>query len=141
MRLVLRFLWLRVMETGECILDVVGHGDVDFPLVVVPIDSEANIPLPLPLVAHGAFLLQGCHEVLFVFFSDIFYTKIIHNEAETDGSQIMFSETRADRALPIFFGIQAFCEEVLSYFSGKGEALHSLSDFKIDVAIFADFIP
>ena len=141
MGLVLRFLWLWVVETGECVLNVVGHGDVDFPLLVVPIDGEANVPLSFPLVADGVFLLQGCHEVLGMFFADIFYTKIIHDEAETDGAPVMFPETRADSALPISFGIQSFCEEVLGYFSGEGEAVHPLSDFKVDVAIFADFIP
>jgi len=71
---------------------------------------------------------------------DVFDTEIIHNEAESDGAPVMFPKPWADFTLLIAFCIQTFFEELLGYFPGKGEAVHPLSDFEIEVSIFGDFV-
>ena len=101
MRLALRSSRSWVVETGECFLYVVWHGDVDLLVFVVPINRQADVAAAFPLMADGAVLFDGLHEMLGASGAHVLDAEVVHNQAETDWPPIMFPKTQADLALSV----------------------------------------
>ena len=76
-RLILWCSWFGVVKTGECLGDIIWHGNMYFPPLVIPIDGEADVPFSFPFVADGIIVLEGLHEVIGMLFADVFDAEII----------------------------------------------------------------
>jgi len=57
--------------------------------------------------------LENIQEVVEVFESDVFYTKVIYDEAELDGAPFVAPETRGGFSFIIAFSKQAGSEEIV----------------------------
>ena len=67
-RLMLKYFGDKMSESGECLFNVAGHGEVDFTFLVVPIECDAEIPSSFPVFFNFVVLLKCLDEVVVVSF-------------------------------------------------------------------------
>ncbi len=99
--LMLKYFGNKVSELGECLLNVAGHGEVDFTFLVVPIKCDAEIPSFFPVFFNFVVLLKYLDEVVDISFVNVFITKIAHDQCEADGSPVVFPVPWCDFALAV----------------------------------------
>ena len=58
---------------------------MDLPFLVVPHHVDANVSVA-HLIGHDLVILEDGHEVVNVFVPDIFYTEVVNNKCEGNGS-------------------------------------------------------
>ncbi len=75
-----------VIEELEGLLHVSRHVYVDLSFFVVPRHVDANVSVARPIGLDLVMFLEGGHEVIGVFFTNVFYAKIVDNECERNGS-------------------------------------------------------
>ena len=51
--------WWGVVKGVKCILDILGHGDVNMAVFVVPIQGHATVQGAIPINGDGVVLLEG----------------------------------------------------------------------------------
>ncbi len=107
-RLVLKYFWDKMSESGECLFNVAGHGEVDFTFLVVPIKCDAEIPSSFPVFFNFVVLLKCLDEVVDVSFVNLFNAKIAHNQCEADGLPVVFPVPWCDFALVVSCLKQSF---------------------------------
>jgi hypothetical protein len=79
--------------------------------------------------------LENIKEVVEVFNSNIFYTKVINNEAELDGTPFMTPEARGGFCFIVSFCKKAGLEEIIGQNAGLGKAVAALANFEVDPTI------
>ena len=89
-RAVYRAFGLRVVQGFKSFLNILGHGDVNISVWVVPFEGKATIEGTGPVNGDGVVLLECIDEVLGIGFVDVFDAKVIDTETEPDGLGIMF---------------------------------------------------
>ena len=57
-RLILKFLWLLVIETLESIENIGEHGEVHYAVAIVPIPIQSNIASSLPVAGYGVVIVR-----------------------------------------------------------------------------------
>jgi hypothetical protein len=62
----------------EGIVDVAGHGKVDFAFDIIPFQGEPAVFFSLPIRRHLIVLFDNSNQVICVLFSDVFDSKIIN---------------------------------------------------------------
>ncbi len=67
-----------------------------------------------------------------MFNSNIFYPKVIYDEAELDGTPFVAPETRS---FIVAFGMKARLEEIVGQDVGLGETIAALADFEVDPTV------
>ena len=82
--MVLRLLWLGVVEVLEGILHVAQHGEVDLADFIVPVEVEAKVAGPVPVVGKFLVLLEDVHEVVDVLFALVLIYKIFNTKGKRD---------------------------------------------------------
>ena len=73
-----------MVELHQCLLDIFQHGDVDFPLVVVPVKVNAEVLFAGPSMGYGVIIFKDSNEVLRMSFTHIFDAIIVHVKREAD---------------------------------------------------------
>jgi hypothetical protein len=79
--------------------------------------------------------LEEVQEMVEVFNTHIFNTKVIHNEAELDGSPFVAPETRSGSRFVVTFGLKAGAKEILGQDACLGKTITSLANFKVDPTV------
>lgn len=70
-----------------------------------------------------------------MFFSNIFYGKIIDNECEYGRPRDVFPETRGVSALVVAVFAQTFSKKIIGETASLGEAVHAFVDANVDSAV------
>ena len=83
--MVLWFLGGGLMETFECVVNVDDHLQVHTFVAIIPVQIDTKVTCALPIMGDRVIFLEGVHEMLGMFLSDIFYAEIIHAEGEDNG--------------------------------------------------------
>jgi len=73
--------------------------------------------------------------VVEVFYSNIFYTKVIHYEAELDGTPFVVPEARGGFSLVVAFSKKAGSEEIVGQNASLGKAIAALANFEVDPTV------
>jgi hypothetical protein len=79
----------QVAETVECLLDVPWHGDIDCYVIIIPCQVQATIDFRIPVYGDCVMCFQGLEKMFGVIGIGVFYSKIVDDEAEGDGSRCM----------------------------------------------------
>ena len=90
-----------MVESYQCLLDVFHHGEVDFLLVVVPVEVDAKVLLACTIMGDGVMMFEDSHEVLRMLFAHTFDAKIAHVKREADWACGVRPETGGKFALLI----------------------------------------
>ncbi len=99
--LMLKYFGNMVSKSGECSLNVAGHGEVDFTFLVVPIECDAKIPSFFLVFFNFVVLLKCLDEVVDISFVNVFNTEIVHDQCEADGLPVVFPVPWCDFALAV----------------------------------------
>ena len=67
-----------------------------------------------------------------MFDSNIFYTKVIHYEAELDGMPFVVPEARGGFSLVVAFSKKAGSKEIVGQNASLGKAIAALANFEVD---------
>ncbi len=70
-----------------------------------------------------------------MFDSNIFYAKVINNEAELDGTPFVAPEARGGFRFIVAFSKKARSEEIVGQDAGLGKAIAALANFKVDPTV------
>jgi len=70
-----------------------------------------------------------------VFDSNIFYTRVIHYEAELDGTPFVAPEARGGFSLIVAFSKKARSEEIVGQNASLGKAVAALANFEVDPTV------
>ena len=70
-----------------------------------------------------------------MFNSNIFYTRVIHYEAELDGMPFVVPEARGGFSLIVAFSKKARSEEIVGQNASLGKAVAALANFKVDPTV------
>ena len=62
----------------EGIVDVAGHGEVDFAFDVIPFQGETAVFFSLPICRHLIMLFNNSNQVICMLPSDVFDSEIIN---------------------------------------------------------------
>jgi len=78
---------------------------------------------------------ENVQKVVEVFYSNVFYAKVIHDEAELDRTPFVAPETRGGFNFIIAFSEKAGSEEIVGKDAGLGKAIAAAANFEVDPAI------
>ena len=137
--MVLRILWLGVVEVFEGILHIAQHGEVDLADFIVPIEVEAKVAGPVPVVGKFLVLLEDVHEVVDVLFALVLIYKIFNTKGKRDIMPSMGPKTRHNLVLPVALCVQSFLEQLLGEEPGFRKSVNASPDFDVNVAVLFDF--
>jgi hypothetical protein len=91
------------MFGGPCMLelvqhgrDVMGHGNVDVFLFVIPGNGETAEQSARPVFGDGVELAECAEEVHGVLFADILDAEIVHDKGEVNGTSVVRPQRRCD---------------------------------------------
>ena len=66
-----------VLKLVERFLYIYWHGDVQYAFLLVPVQCDATVENPSPILCDIIFLLECMYEVNCVLFSLVFYPKVV----------------------------------------------------------------
>ena len=69
--------WSGMLKLLERFLYIYWHGDVQYACLVVPVQCDATVETPSPILCNIIFFLGCMYDVQFVLFSIVFYPKVI----------------------------------------------------------------
>ena len=127
-----------MVELQECLFDVAGHGDINVAFVVVPIDSEAAVEVAGPVDGEFVVGFDGIDEMLGVGFGKVLDAEVVYAEDEGGGLGAMAPEAGGEGHGFVAVGCEFFDELVERDDVGFLEAVHTATDFEIDVAVVGD---
>jgi hypothetical protein len=102
--------WLgraRVLEFEEKVIDVSGHAESAALARIIPFDGDASKFVASHVELYPMKFLEKCKQIVEMFHAHIFYTEVIHNEAELKGAPFMAPETGCGRSLVETFRYKA----------------------------------
>ena len=85
----LEFLGVRMIPFKAESGDVVVHVEAAGVMSVIPLEFDSGIHIALPIFGDVVVFLEVISEVLGIPFTDIFNTKVVHNEAEEDRTPVV----------------------------------------------------
>ena len=94
----------------ELLDDVSGHGDVEHSLFVILLESNPAAEIAVPINGEFIFILDARNEVVNIFPTFVFYTKIINDQREGDWPGCVFTKTWGLFALKVSVGGKALLE-------------------------------
>ena len=125
------YLWLLTFEPFEGFRNVIWHGEVNAAGVIIPIKIESKVALALPILCDVIILFDAFNEMVSMLLYNILYSKIFHNERETDRPPFMCPQTGCNLALVVAVGIEACFKECLGKDSTLGKPIHYALDGNI----------
>ncbi len=66
---------------------------MDLALDVVPVKGESDVSRSFPIYVDFLVFLQDADEVVRIFLTHLFYSKVVNNECEADGLPFVLPET------------------------------------------------
>ena len=134
--LVLSFERCDMVKTIHGFGAVPWHGDADPTPSVVPRNSEAKVSCPVPVLGSLVELVQRLQEVVGMFPSDVFDSKVINTEGKRDWSPVVLPKTWCNGALMVAFCNKTFFKELLCNDASLWQPVHTFLDTDIYVPIF-----
>jgi hypothetical protein len=104
-------------------------------ICIVPFDVDTGKLVPYHVELYSMKFIENIKEVIEVFYSDIFYSKVINNEAELDGMPFVAPEARGGFHLVVTFNKKAGSEEIIGEDASLGQTITTLANFKVDPTI------
>ena len=105
-----RFLMLELCEGFG---DISWHGEVNLSLGVVPVKGDASVMRAGPVCGDLVVFSEDLEEMLRVFFSAVFDTKIVRHKGELDGMPFVGPESRDELTLAVAMLVEVFFEEFI----------------------------
>jgi len=102
-----------MFELNEQGCDVTWHTDVTASICIVPFDIDTRKLISGHVELDPVEFLENIQEVVEVFDADVFYTKVIYDVAELDGTPFVAPETRGGFNFIIAFSKKAGSEEII----------------------------
>ncbi len=130
-----RLAWTGMFKLNEYVVNVTRHTDATATICVVPFDINTCKFITGHVVLDFMESLEKIKEVVEVFDSNIFYAKVVNNEAELDGTPFVAPETQGGSRLIVAFSKKARSEEIVGHDAGLGKAITALANFKVDPTI------
>ena len=82
-----------VPKSCERCYAVIRHGQMYLSFFVVLIHINSTVLFPVPVFCDDIEFFEYRYEMVGMFFSNVFYSEIVYDEAETDWAQLMCPET------------------------------------------------
>ncbi len=127
--------WTGMFKLNEEVSNVTWHTDVTLTFYVVPFDINTHKFITSHVVLDPMEFLEKIKEVVEVFDFNIFYPKVIYNEAELDGTPFVVPETRGGFSFIVAFGKKARLEENVGQDAGLEKAIAALANFEVDPTV------
>jgi hypothetical protein len=124
-----------MFKLNEQGFDVTWHADATATICIVPFDINTRKFVPGHVELDPVKFLENVQEVVEVFNSDVFYTKVIYDEAELDGMPFVAPETRGGFSFIVAFSKKAGPEEIVSQNAGLRQAIAASANFEVDPPI------
>ena len=105
--------WIGMLKLNEQVFDVPWHADATAMICIVPFDMNTRRFISGHVALDPVEFLEHVQEVVEVFDSNIFHTKVIDNEAELDGPPFVAPEARGGFSFMIAFSKKAGSEEIV----------------------------
>ena len=102
-----------MLEFNEKGFNVPRHTDATASICIVPFDVDTSKLVTCHVELDSMKFLENIKEVIEVFYSNIFYSKVINNEAELDGMPFVAPEARGGVSFIIAFSKKAGSEEIV----------------------------
>ena len=99
--------WTEMLKLNEQVFDVPWHADATAVICIVPFDMYTRKFISGHVALDPVEYLENVQEVVEVFDSNIFHTKVIYNEAELDGTPFVAPEARGGFSFIIAFSKKA----------------------------------
>ena len=96
MGVVLGFPWSGVLELVERFLYISWYGDVQYALLVVPVQCDATVETPIPILCDLIFFLECMYKVKGVLIYLIFDPKVVYHEGKCDSVLVVETQSRSD---------------------------------------------
>ena len=122
-----------MVEFFECSSYVSWHGDVDIALVVVPVEGESAVQYSGPVNSQVVVDSDGVDEM-----RGVGCVKVFHAEGERGALHVMAPEAWSEWHGFVSGRLQFLDELVESEDAGFFEAIHTATDFEVDVAVAGD---
>ena len=102
-----------MFEFNEQGFDVTWHTDATAIICIVPFDIDTRKLISGHVELDPVEFSENVQKVVEVFDSNVFYAKVIHDEAELDGTPFVAPETRGGFNFIIAFSEKAGSEEIV----------------------------
>jgi hypothetical protein len=123
------------LNFNEKVFNVPWHTDATATICIVPFDVDTGKLVPCHVELYSMKCLENIKEVIEVFYADIFYSKVINNEAELDGISFVAPEARGGFHLVVTFNEKAGLEEIIGKDASLGQTITTLANFEVDPTI------
>ena len=127
--------WLGMFEFDEEIVDVPRHTDATAPANIVPFDVDTCKLVACHVELYTTKFLEQLQEMIEVFDSHVFDTKVFNNEAELDGMPFVVPETPSGSRFVVAFGLKVGAKETIGQDACLGRTITTLADFDVDPPI------
>ena len=125
-----------MFEFDEEIVDVPWHIDATAPVNIVLFDVNTYKFVACHVELYTVKFLEQLQEMIEVFDSHVFDTKVINNEAKLDEMPFVAPETRSGSRFVVAFGLKAGAkDEILGQDAHLGKTITSSADFEVDPPI------
>ena len=88
-RIKLAFFGVRMIPFEAEIGNVVFHGEAAGVISLIPLEVDSGIQIALPIYGDVVVFLEGIAKVLGMPFTNIFSTKVVHNEFDEDRTPVV----------------------------------------------------
>ena len=99
--------WTGMFKLNEQVFDVTWHTDATATVGIVPFDIDTPKLISGHVELDPVEFLENIQEVVEVFDSNVFYTKVIYDEAELDGMPFVAPESRGGLSFIVAFSKKA----------------------------------
>jgi len=122
-----------MLEFNEKGFNVPRHTDATASICIVPFDVDTSELVPCHVVLDSMKFLENIKEVIEVFYSNIFYSKVINNEEELDGTPFVVPEARGGFHFIVTFNKKVGSEKIIGQDAGLGQTIATLANFEVDL--------
>ena len=102
----LPYLGLLAFEPFEGARNIIWHVKVNAAGVIIPIKGDSKVALAFLILCNVIILFDAFNEVVSMLLTNILYSKVVHDERETDRPPFMCPQNRCSLALVIAMGIE-----------------------------------
>jgi hypothetical protein len=74
--------------------NIVGHGEIDCAIFVIPVQCETAIEAAGPVRGDGVQIFEGCDQMPCVFIANVFDAELVNNKGEGDGARFVEPQSR-----------------------------------------------
>ena len=88
--------WCGVLKLVERFLYISWHGDVQYACLAAPVQCDATVETPSPILHDLIFFLDCMYEVQYVLFSLVFDPKVVDHNGKRDSILVVAPQSWSD---------------------------------------------